>query len=420
MSKQDTQTVEIDEAVTKAITDEVKKSITIPTAAEIAKEMSAIQDDKKETVNKKDIHENGDPTPGEKKNTKKLLTGFAALPKELRFAKAVRAQLSGDSAVMAEYEAYNQKAWEDKSVSKSNYQNVTVAADGGALVPDPEFMAEVERLTDEYGVASRLANVRRTDRDSVTVLKGTNEISFTKTGEMQAQNAQKLTYDNATVALDKYIATLVMSSEIVEDAAIDMFEDASNAIAQARAKLFDQLVFIDATYGLLSPTIAKAYKTQTVGAAITNFDADDAMNAKYKVVGSVRRKGRFFMHPSVWNVLRQTKEATTGGYLFGPVGSEVTPMIDGVPVELVDVMPEYGSIGSNKAFALFGDLSRVMIHVKRLLETKVFDSGVVKDAGGSDVNLITQDAWAMRATLRAVPQTRFNGAFTIIGTGNVS
>ena len=154
--------------------------------------------------------------------------------------------------------------------------------------------------------------------------------------------------------------------------------------------------------------------------AITNFDADDAMNAQYKVASSARRNGRFFMHPTVWNVLRQTKEATTGGYLFGPVGGSVTPQIDGVPVELVDVMPEYGTIGANKAFALFGDLSRVQLHVKRLLETKVFDSGVVKDAGGSDINLITQDSWAMRATLRCVPQTRFDAAFCIIGTGTVS
>lgn len=413
--EKDTKTVEVDEAVVKAVAAEAAKLIDVPSADDIATKVAEIQIEASEKTAKKAIHE-GTEKSGEQMRT--LDKGIGSLPKELRFAKAVRAFKNNDAQGIAEYNAYANKAWQD--VSKANYQNVTTSADGGALVPDPEFIAEVERLTQDYGVAARLANVRSTDRDSVTLLKGTNEISFTKTNEATAQNAQKLTYDYATVALEKYIATMVMTSEIVEDAAIDMFQDAANEIARARAKLFDQLVFTDSTYGLLSPTIAKAYATQTVGAAITNFDADDAMNAKYKVVGSVRRNGRYFMHPSVWNVLRQTKEATTGGYLFGAVGSEVTPMIDGVPVELVDVMPEYGAIGANKAFAVFGDLSRVMIHVKRLLETKVFDSGVVKDAGGSDINLITQDAWAMRATLRCVPQTRFNGAFCVIGTGNVS
>lgn len=409
--------IEIDAAVSQEIAKEAAALIKVPTAEEIAKELSSMQDAKAEAaerVAKKSIHADSDKPEA----MKTLDKGYGSLPKELRFARAVKAFKNGDSQGVHEYNTYVDKAWQD--VNKANYQNVTTTADGGALVPDPEFIAEVERLTQDYGVAARLANVRSTDRDSVTLLKGTNEISFTKTGEATAQNAQKLTYDYSTVALDKYIATLVMTSEVVEDAAIDMFNDAANEIARARAKLFDQLVFTDSTYGLLSPTIAKAYATQTVGAAITNFDADDAMNARYKVVASIRRNARFFMHPSVWNVLRQTKEATTGGYLFGPVGTEVTPMIDGVPVELVDVMPEYGAIGANKAFAVFGDLGRVMIHVKRLLETKVFDSGTVKDAGGSDINLITQDAWAMRATLRCVPQTRFNGAFTIIGTGNVS
>jgi len=405
----DIQNIEIDADVVEAVAKKAAESIAVPSAEDIATKLA----EKMEKTEKKDIHESS-----EKPELRNLKKGFETLPKEIRFAKGVLANLRKDGQLMAEYNAYVNKAWGE--INKSNYQNVTTTADGGALVPDPEFVAEVERLTDDYGVASRLATIRRTDRDSVTLLSGTNEISFTKTSEATAVNAQKLTYGSATAALDKYIATLVMTSEIVEDSAIDMFQDATNEVARARAKLFDELVFTDSNYGLLTPAVGNSYKTQTVGNAITNFDADDAMNAQYKVKSSAQRNGRFFMHPTVWNVLRQTKEATTGGYLFGPVGSSVTPSINGVPVELVDVMPEYGAIGANKAFAVFGDLSRIQLHVKRLLETKVFDSGVVKDAGGSDINLITQDSWAMRATLRCVPQTRFDGAFCIIGTGTVS
>jgi HK97 family phage major capsid protein len=402
--------IEVDSTVVDAVAEKaveaLKSSLEIPTAEAIADVIL----EKQEATNKQNIHETAEPKK----------SNFGELSKEMRFAKGLLAFRNKDAQGIAEYNAFVNKAWETQSIEKANYQNVTTTADGGALVPDPEFVAEVERLTDDYGVASRLCDVRLTDRDSVTLLAGTNEISFTKTGEATAQNAQKLTYSATTAALDKYIATLIFTSEVVEDSAVNLWNDAANEIARARAKLFDQLVFTDSTYGLLSPTIAKAYKTQTVGTAITNFDADDAMNAQYKVVSTVRRNSRFFMHPSVWNVLRQTKEATTGGYLFGAVGEGVTPAINGVPVELVDVMPEYGAIGANKAFAVFGDLSRVKLHIKRVLETKIFDAGTVKDAGGSDINLITQDSWAMRATLRVVPQTRFNGAFCIIGTGTVS
>ena len=144
------------------------------------------------------------------------------------------------------------------------------------------------------------------------------------------------------------------------------------------------------------------------------------MDATYKVVSSVRRNGRFFMHPTVFNLLRQTKGSTSGDYFLPLTGGAPSPMIEGYMVELVDIMPAVGEISANKAFAVFGDLSRVQIHIRRLLETKVFDSGVVKDAGGTDINLITQDSFAMRATLRCVAQTRFDGAFSIIGTGTVS
>jgi HK97 family phage major capsid protein len=411
MSK-DEQTIEIDADVTKAIADEATKQVTesikVPTAKEIAEEMVALTE---KTV-KKEVKED--------KPAKVLKTGIATLPAEIRFAKAVIAHKNHDLQGILEYNAYSQKEWSEKA----NYQNVGTAADGGALVPDPEFVAEIERLTDDYGTASRMATIRSTDRDSVTLLSGTNEVSFTATNEATAQNAQKLTYSAATVSLNKYIATLVMTSELVEDSAINIWQDASNEVARARAKLIDQLVFTDSTTGLLSAGIGDTYKTVTVGSAYTDFDPDDAMNAIYKVVSSARRNGRFYMHPTVWNALRQKKNAvTTSGalnYLFGGPGETVAQTIDGYPVELVDVLPDTGDITANEAFAVFGDLSRVKVHVKRALELKTFDSGVVKDAGGSDINLITQDSWALRATTRMVPQTRFEGAFVIIGTGTVS
>lgn len=341
------------------------------------------------------------------------------LSKEMSFARGLMAFKSKNFNGVSTYNAYTAKKW-SKLLTKSDYQNVTVAADGGCLVPDPEFIAEIERLTMDYGVAARLCNVRMTNRDSVTLLSGTNEVSFTKVGEHTAAHAQKLTYAATTAALDKYILTIVVTSELLEDAAINIWNDVTNAIAQARAKLFDQLVFTDATDGLLTPSTGEAFKTITVGAAITDFTADDAMDGRLKVVGTARRNGKYFMHPTVWNMLRQQKASTSGTYLYGAPGDSVTPMIDGVPVELVDILPAYSEVRANEAFALFGDLSRVYIHVKRLLETKIFDSGVVEDAGGTDTNLITQDSYAMRATLRAKVQTRFPGAFVLYGTGTVS
>lgn len=408
--------IEIDQEVVDAVAqkaaEQVAKSIVVPTADEIVEKLAAAQ----EATVKKNIHD----STVEKTEKKDVTNSFADMSKEMRLAKAMRASALKDYATLREYNAFSAKQWAEKS----DYQNVTTAADGGALVPDPEFIAEVERLTDEYGVASRLANVRKTDRDSVTLLSGTNEVSFTKTGEATAKNAQKLTYAAATVTLDKYILTIPVTSELVEDAAINIWADVANEVARARAKLFDQLVFTDSTYGLLSAANGDAYKTHTVGSAITDLDADDLMDGRYKVVSSARRNGRYFLHPTVWNFLRQTKSGdgtnSAANYLFGGPGQNVTPNVDGVPVELVDVLPEKGDITANEAFGVFGDLSRVNIHVKRVLETKIFDAGVVPDAGGSDINLISQDAYAMRATLRCVPQTRFEGAFVIFGTGTVS
>jgi HK97 family phage major capsid protein len=404
--------IEIGEDVVDAVANKVEASLSekleaikMPTAEDIAKQMVEMTE---KTV-KKDI-----VNTAEKKVEVK-----DTMSKEMRFAKGLIANKMKDYAGIREYNDYSSKKWEGL-LTKSDYQNVTVAADGGALVPDPEFIAEIERLTDEYGVAARLCNVRMTNRDSVTLLRGTNEVSFTKVGEHTAVDADKLTYAAATAALDKYILTIVVTSELLEDAAINIWNDVTNQVALARAKLFDELVFTDSTYGLLSAASGDSYKTQTVGAAITDLTADDLMDARFKVVGSARKNGKYFMHPTIWNYVRQTKASTAGTYLFGGPGQSVSPNVDGVPVELVDIMPEYSEVPTNTPFAVYGDLGRIMIHVRRLLETKIFDAGTVDDAGGTETNLITQDSYALRATLRCVPQTRFEGAFVIIGTGDVS
>lgn len=415
----DNKTIEIDEAVTSEVAakaaEAVRAELKVPTAKEIAEEMAAMT----EKSAKKDLSDD----TAEKSEKRHLKTGIGTYAKEDRFKAAMSALKQGDRAVLREYNSNSLKLWKNE-VSKSDYQNITTEADGAAIVPDPEFVAEVERLTDEYGVAARLANVRRTDRNQVTLLSGTNEVSFTKVGEATAADAQKLTYSSATVALDKYIAKLIMTSEWIEDAAVNVFADATQEIGRARAKLFDQLVFTDATDGLLSAAVSDTYKTHSVGAALSNLDFDDMLDAPLKVVSSARRSGAFFMHSTVWNELRKKKTGdgsnSAAHYLAGAPTENPTPTIGGYPVYLVDVMPDSGDITSNEAFAVFGDLNRVKLHVKRQLDLRMFDAGVLTDAGGNDFNLIDQDAEALRATLRVKPQTRFQGAFVIIGTGTVS
>lgn len=129
-----TNTIEIDEAVVSAVAEKVQESLksampTVATADEIADAIIA----KSEKVEKKDIHD-GEATVAK---TNK----FEELSKEARFARGLVAFKANDAAGIAEYNNYVNKAWSE--VNKANYQNVTTTADGGALVPDPEFVAEV-------------------------------------------------------------------------------------------------------------------------------------------------------------------------------------------------------------------------------------------------------------------------------------
>ena len=117
----DTQNIEIDNAVVEAVAAKAAESIQVPSADEIASKLA----EKMERTEKKDIHESS-----EKSEIRTLKKGFDTLPKEVRFAKGVLASIRKDGQLMSEYNAYVNKAWAD--INKSNYQNVTTTADGGA------------------------------------------------------------------------------------------------------------------------------------------------------------------------------------------------------------------------------------------------------------------------------------------------
>ena len=81
--EKDTKTVEVDEAVVKAVAVEAAKLIDVPSADDIATKVAEIQIEASEKTAKKAIHE-GTEKSGEQMRT--VVKGIGCLPKELRFA----------------------------------------------------------------------------------------------------------------------------------------------------------------------------------------------------------------------------------------------------------------------------------------------------------------------------------------------
>lgn len=343
-----------------------------------------------------------------------------ALTPQKRLMRAAIALTKGDRASL---KALNAIAMEN--IEKAGYANTDTNADGGYIVADPEFEAEVEKLTLDYGVAFNEADVRNINSNSIKTNKRGSNVTMYETGQGAAKKGTKLTIQQILVELRKFAAIAIATDELVEDAAIDFWAEVTQGFAEERARIADELVFIDDGGTLYNQTgvgtgilETAGVATETVGSAITSISWDDLLNAEAKVPTKAFKNGKHYMHRTVWNVLRQTKDGGTGAYLLPPMAGLQTPW--GTPVVLVDVLRPSTAGLNNVGYTVFGDLKRVKLYVKRGLVLTEGKEATVTDADENSVNLYEEDMSALRAVTRMVALVKFPEAFCVIGTGTVS
>lgn len=424
MPKPDTQVEEtvLDEAAVKAIADQVAAgmagSIASAVDAAVEKKLAASEKTVKKNVSGKtkspndDDEEEGDEDAPESEAAK--------ASKEQRLVRAAMALVRGDSSTLREL---NQYAMDQRT--KAGYANTDVNADGGYIVADPEFEAEIEKLAPEYGVAFTDADVRPISRNSVKTNKRGSNVTMYETGQGAKKTGTKLTIDQILVELRKFAAIAIATDELEDDAAIDFWNEVTQGFAEERARIADELVFTDDGGSLYNQTgVGKGIfetagvHTLSVGSAITDISWDDLMDAEAKVPSRAQKNGKHYMHRTVWNSVRQTKDSGTGAYLLPLNAGYQTPW--GTPVVTVDVLPSTVEGGSNNPYTVFGDLKRVKLYVKRGLVLDQLKEATVTDADGNEVNLAEQDMTALRAVTRMVALVKFPEAFCVIGTGSVS
>jgi HK97 family phage major capsid protein len=424
MPKPDTQVEEtvLDEAAVKAIADQVAAgmagSIASAVDAAVEKKLAASEKTVKKNVSGKtkspndDDEEEGDEDAPESEAAK--------ASKEQRLVRAAMALVRGDSSTLREL---NQYAMDQRT--KAGYANTDVNADGGYIVADPEFEAEIEKLAPEYGVAFTDADVRPISRNSVKTNKRGSNVTMYETGQGAKKTGTKLTIDQILVELRKFAAIAIATDELEDDAAIDFWNEVTQGFAEERARIADELVFTDDGGSLYNQTgVGKGIfetagvHTLSVGSSITDISWDDLMDAEAKVPSRAQKNGKHYMHRTVWNSVRQTKDSGTGAYLLPLNAGYQTPW--GTPVVTVDVLPSTVEGGSNNPYTVFGDLKRVKLYVKRGLVLDQLKEATVTDADGNEVNLAEQDMTALRAVTRMVALVKFPEAFCVIGTGSVS
>lgn len=340
--------------------------------------------------------------------------GENGLTKEVATLRAFKALINQDREALSEL---NKSAIEARE--KAGYNSADISADGGYVVMQPDFEAEIEKLVPNYGVAFREATIVPVSGNTIwTNKRGSNVMMYEVTAEGGQKRGTKLTVSQAVVTLREFAAIAIVTNKLSDDAAIDFWQELTSGFAEARAQIVDQMVFTDSNP--LYPGLLHLPGTviETVGASITSVTWDDLLTIEGKLPSAVQANLKYYMHRTVWNQLLMVKDSQ-GRYQLPPFAGFKTPW--GREVVLVDVMPSITSYGdANEGYIIVADLKRTKVYVKRGLEITISDQATVHDADGQAVNLFERNMKAMRAECRMIHLTKFPEAVGVIGTGTVS
>lgn len=254
-------------------------------------------------------------------------------------------------------------------------------AKGGYLVPD-EISNDIIDLMLKYGIARRDANVVQMKSDSLYVPRFVSGPEVFFVNESQEITESDLVLDQVGVFAKKLAALVVWSSELDEDAVIDIGNMVADKAARAFAKREDECLFLgtgSAYYGGmigLGPALT-ALGAGTIGnvagvqvgtgntyAELVKADFVGVMARQANFEGSSPDRMKWYMSMGFYyNVVLNMMLALSGNSRTD-YETEVRPRFLGYPVEFINVLPTIE--GNSQYVAFFGDMkAAVTMGVRR-------------------------------------------------------
>lgn len=265
----------------------------------------------------------------------------------------------------------------DKTASRMwcDRKGVTVAkaasegiGSGGAFLVPTEWETAILDLRDTYGAFRRRACVWPMSSDSAIFPRrtGTGSTAYFLS-ENTAATGDQLVVDGVNLTTKKLGALVTLSSELDQDSIYDLVDYVTNEMAWAFANKEDSCAFIgdgtstyagmrgvtqialDGNHGIAKVTAATGHNTF---ATIT--DADLAL-VQSAVRASAMPRAAWFM--SVTGFAQGLLTGITSGFLeYDLVDGVRTPMFNGFPVILTQVLPLVATTLTGKAMLVFGDM----------------------------------------------------------------
>ena len=293
--------------------------------------------------------------------------------------------------------------------------NLQISRDAGtdALVPEQyvaEVIQEMPRSSALLSLARTVPMSTKTYRQPVLSLLPR---AYWVTGDTGLKQTDRQDWENKTLTAEELAVIIPIPEAYLDDAAIDVWGEVRPRLAEAFGQAIDLagLFGIDKPAGWTDSAVADhavAAGNVVLGGAGTDL-AQDVADLALKVEEDGFDVNGFANAPGFrWRLIRL--RSADGIPIYAPPAGDQPASLYGEP--LFPVMN--GGWPSNEGHLLLGDWTKAVIGIRQELTMRVFTEGVISDDSGNVIlNLMQQDAVALRAVMRvgyalANPATRIN------------
>lgn len=284
-------------------------------------------------------------------------------------------------------------------------------ASGGYLVPPPALMAEINRFTEEYGIArSQMRYLPFSGKENARKIPRLgSSVSVYWAAEGGKKKKTKPTFALVDQILKKIVAIAIYTEELVEDSAIDINSLLGELFGEAVAKEEDRVYFAGSTVGgdqfdgILNAT-GVIPVSMADGAVAADIDVDNLIDMKYAVPKTIRQSGKFYGNSAIFKLCEKLKDKD-GRYILHDAQNGNPGTLCGRPYEEVDVMPDDDLVTEDTPFLAYTDLRKTCVYGdKGTLRMKLLTEATLDsdddDESPNNINLAEEDMQALRIVKR--------------------
>jgi HK97 family phage major capsid protein len=290
------------------------------------------------------------------------------------------------------------------AVVKAQAEGLNTA--GGFLVPN-EFSNAIVDLREEYGTFRANARVQPMSSDHMSIPRRSTGLTAYYVGENSAITESQKGWDQITLTAKKLACMTRLSTELSEDAAINVVDDLAREMAYAFATAEDAAGWNgDGTSTYAGIMGVKSKFDAGVGSFIGAVDQTSGVDTFAEVTAVdiakvmatlpkfARRNAKWYMSQGCWDGAFQRIMAAMGGNTLHTTADKVRMSYLGYPVVIDQTLPGSGTINNTPMF-YFGDLSmavrlgsrrdiRVLVSDDRYME---YDQIAIQATERFDINV---------------------------------